>query len=294
MGHCTSPAAVEKSARVAAGATPTSLRAAPLPGLNEMAGLEVQYRRTVSGRREARVATERPGLEGDATLTWEAGASSSHVVCATTGTVVATGAEGAPLLVEHRWGEGVVAFLAEPVERYLCGRSGVSATDETWRLYRYLKALAGIRAPIECAHPNVEVGLLREGENRVVVLVNHSDSPVEAVLTVDPSVAGLADLDGRLPAAGTCTWNTANGGAVCALLGIGGTQRWPGRTEEPRRARKTAARQSARPARVRSLPRTGERREDAPSPEAARLAPWSCPGRGLITEGGKRTGWPAW
>ncbi|NLC57358.1 MAG: cellulase family glycosylhydrolase [Armatimonadetes bacterium] len=225
MGHShfTQPQWEKIRARVAAGATLyVSSGGASLPGLNEMAGLEVQYRRTVSGRREARVATERPGLEGDATLTWEAGASSSHVVCATTGTVVATGAEGAPLLVEHRWGEGVVAFLAEPVERYLCGRSGVSATDETWRLYRYLKALAGIRAPIECAHPNVEVGLLREGENRVVVLVNHSDSPVEAVLTVDPSVAGLADLDGRpaAVAAGTCTVELpANGGAVLRAAG---------------------------------------------------------------------------
>ena len=94
-------------------------------------------------------------------------------------------------------GAGAVALLTEPIERYLCGKSGVSAADESWRLYRYLKELAGIRYPVECEHPNVERALLREGDGLLVVLVNHSAAPNEVELAVDSAIAGLDGLDGR-------------------------------------------------------------------------------------------------
>ncbi len=179
---------------------------ASLPGLHEMAGIEVQFRHSVAGRREARAVAGRPGLPAGSVLAWEGSAPAAHRIAVTSGTVLAEAADGSPLLVEHRWQEGAVVFLAEPVERYLCGRSGVSAADETWRLYLSLKELAGIHAPIECDDACVEVGLLREGDSLLVVLVNHSEAGRSVRLAVDPAVSSLAGLEGREHpiSAGTC------------------------------------------------------------------------------------------
>ncbi len=199
FSHFTQPQWERIRTRAAQGATLyVSTNGASLPDMDEMAGVEIQYRRTVAGRRECRVVTPRPGLEADTLLTWDGHAPAAHLVTVTTGTLIAEAADGSPLLVEKAWKQGKVVLLNEPVERYLCRKSGASVADETWRLYRYLKALAGIGYPLECTHPNVECGLLREGDGLLAVLVNHSAGQLAVEAQVlDPAILGLADVDGQ-------------------------------------------------------------------------------------------------
>jgi beta-galactosidase len=209
-------------ARVAEGATLyVSSAGAVLPGINEMAGIEVQYRQGVTGERLALVITRSEGLPPGHVLRWEGAAPLAPHIAVTDGTIIAESADGRAFLVEHRWQRGSVVFCAEPVERYLCGKPGVARHDETWRLYRYLKSVAGIRAVVEAEQPDVECGLLREGDRLLAVLVNHSEEPLEARLAVDGSIQALDDLDGRsFPAkSGTCRIPLeANGGLVLRVI----------------------------------------------------------------------------
>ena len=179
-------------ARVAEGATLyVSSAGAVLPGINEMAGIEVQYRQGVTGERVAHVITRSEGLPPGHVLRWEGAAPLAPHIAVTDGTIIAESADGRAFLVEHRWQRGSVVFCAEPVERYLCGKPGVARSDETWRLYRYLKSVAGIRAVVEAEQPDIECGLLREGDRLLAVLVNHSEEPLEARLAVDGSIHAL-------------------------------------------------------------------------------------------------------
>jgi hypothetical protein len=97
----------------------------------------------------------------------------------------------------HARKQSKVILATEPIERYLCGKPGISPRDASWRLYRYLKAAAGISYAVECDHPDVECCLLHEGERLMVVLVNHSDATVEAELRGSADVAVLTALDGQ-------------------------------------------------------------------------------------------------
>lgn len=219
--HFTQPQWERIRARTAAGATLyVSSAGASLPGLNDMAGIELQYRRGVTGARLASIVAERPGLPAGFVLCWMGDTPKAPLVAPTEGVVIAVNAAGDPFIVEHGWQNGRVIWVGEPVERYLCGKSGLSVTDETWRIYRYLRDAAGIVAPVQSEQPNVECGLLQEGDQLLAVLTNHSAAPISASLTLAPPFTHLTRLDGQVfPATdGVCTVElAANAGMILRI-----------------------------------------------------------------------------
>lgn len=105
------------------------------------------------------------------------------VVEAAGGQVLARYGNGAPALVFHQLGEGATVYVNAPYEAQLdvAYRLG----DRRWELlYEGIADLAGVRAPVACDRPDVEVEWLMSASEMVCVAVNHS--PDEATVTLCP------------------------------------------------------------------------------------------------------------
>lgn len=117
-----------------------------------------------------------------------------------TATIVATDAQGSPLLTVNQVGQGRAVYIALPLERAIA-QGDPWATPESVRkilreIYGAVARAAGCGAPIACDVPEVEVTLFSGESEDVLVLVNHAPVKVAASLTTERRVASIADVRG--------------------------------------------------------------------------------------------------
>ncbi|PKQ15200.1 MAG: hypothetical protein CVT67_10725 [Actinobacteria bacterium HGW-Actinobacteria-7] len=122
-----------------------------------------------------------------------------------TATIVATDAQGSPLLTVNQVGQGRAVYIAVPLERAIA-QGDPWATPAPIRhlireVYGAVARAAGCGAPVECSAAEVEVALFQGEADDVVVLLNHSDAKEEAVLTLERRVASISDVRGGTPVA---------------------------------------------------------------------------------------------
>lgn len=118
-------------------------------------------------------------------------------------TVVATDAKGSPLLTMNIVGQGRAIYVAAPVERAIAQGDAYAAPAAVAGMLRSVYGAAaraaGCGAPVECDAPAVEVALFLGEEDDIVLLLNHSDEKLTAGLSLERSVATIADVRGGQP-----------------------------------------------------------------------------------------------
>lgn len=122
-----------------------------------------------------------------------------------TSTVVATDAQGSPLLTMNQVGQGRAVFIAVPLERAI-GQGDPWATPApvsrmAREVYGAVARAAGCAGPVACSVPEVEVALFQGEADDIVLLINHAAEKVEAALATDRRVASIADVRGGAPVA---------------------------------------------------------------------------------------------
>ena len=99
--------------------------------------------------------------------------------------VIAIDEEGNPAIVMNRVGKGKIFFSAFPLELYLSEKPEANKTSLLWRLYKAMALEAGIEFPIDFTNPFVEMEVLRQGDDTLIWLINHSWETVEGALLGD-------------------------------------------------------------------------------------------------------------
>lgn len=120
-------------------------------------------------------------------------------------TVVATNAQGSPLLTVNQVGQGRAVFVAAPIERAIA-QGDPWATPPQVRhfiteVYGAVARSAGCGAPVTCDSPDVEVALFQGDTEDVLLLLNHSPEKISAGLMTDKRVISIADVRGGAPVA---------------------------------------------------------------------------------------------
>ncbi len=122
-----------------------------------------------------------------------------------TATVVATDAQGSPLLTVNQVGQGRAVYVAAPLERAIAQGDPWATPSAVARLVREVYGAvargAGCGAPVACDRPEVEVALFQGDTDDVVVLINHGTEKVAANLSTERRVASIADVRGGAPVA---------------------------------------------------------------------------------------------
>lgn len=122
-----------------------------------------------------------------------------------TATIVATDANGSPLLTVNQVGQGRAVYVAVPIERAIAQGDPWATPAPVLHLVREVYGAvargAGAGAPLGCDRPEVEVALFQGEFDDVVVLVNHAPEKLSANLTTDRRVASIADVRGGAPVA---------------------------------------------------------------------------------------------
>jgi hypothetical protein len=111
-------------------------------------------------------------------LDWNATRTVPTTMRAVASHVLARYPDDSPALVTKRIGKGCVVFTNSPFEAQIDGVGRLASAD--WpAFYRALADLSGVKPPIECTDPDVEV--LSYGGQRALV-VNHGASPSQVEL----------------------------------------------------------------------------------------------------------------
>lgn len=120
-----------------------------------------------------------------------------------TATIVATDANGSPLLTVNQVGQGRAVYVAAPLERAIAQGDAWATPAPVLHMVRELYGAvargAGAGAPVLCDVADVEVALFQGEVDDVVVLINHSSAKLSANLTADRRVASIADVRGGAP-----------------------------------------------------------------------------------------------
>ena len=117
-----------------------------------------------------------------------------------TATIVATDAQGSPLLTVNQVGQGRAVYVAVPIERAIAQGDPWATPAPVRKLlrevYGAVARAAGCGAPVGCDIAEIEVTLFSGESEDVLVLVNHAPVKVAANLTTDRRVASIADVRG--------------------------------------------------------------------------------------------------
>ena len=117
-----------------------------------------------------------------------------------TATIVATDAQGSPLLTVNQVGQGRAVYIAVPIERTIAQGDPWATPAPVRKLlrevYGAVARAAGCGAPVSCDIAEVEVTLFSGESEDVLVLVNHAPVKVAANLTTERRVASIADVRG--------------------------------------------------------------------------------------------------
>ncbi len=102
--------------------------------------------------------------------------------------VLATGADGRPMFVKNRYGDGNIYFCAFPLEHFISERPGVFKNDECKPYYRFYEAFAAEASADRAAVSHSLCVLLTEhslcDNRRLVIAVNYSDHDVGPGITL--------------------------------------------------------------------------------------------------------------
>jgi hypothetical protein len=110
--------------------------------------------------------------------------------------VIATDAHGRPAILERRVGEGRIVLCTYPLEHFGAARPRANP-EETYRIYRALRALAGIEVPVDSGRPDVLVdSLLGADGTRYVWAISESAEPVVFTPVVPDGATLERVLDG--------------------------------------------------------------------------------------------------
>jgi len=117
-----------------------------------------------------------------------------------TATVVATDANGSPLLTVNQLGQGRAIYLAVPIERAIAQGDPWATPAPVRRLTREVYGAvargAGCGAPVFCSEPDVELALFQGDGDDILVMLNHSARTIEASLSTDRRVVSIVDARG--------------------------------------------------------------------------------------------------
>ncbi len=102
--------------------------------------------------------------------------------------VLATGADGRPVFVKNRYGDGNIYFCAFPLEHFISERPGVFKNDKCKPYYRFYEAFAAEASADRAAVSHSLCVLLTEhslcDNRRLVIAVNYSDHDVGPGITL--------------------------------------------------------------------------------------------------------------
>ena len=116
----------------------------------------------------------------------------------TSAEVVAVDDEGNPAILVNRVGEGAAVFSAYPLEKYLLFVYNVHQIDRTYRLYRAIFSLAGMKRVFDCSEPCVELASFEADDGHLLLAINHGRRPfVGAIETFMPVMSVKDVMDGR-------------------------------------------------------------------------------------------------
>ncbi len=99
--------------------------------------------------------------------------------------VLAIDEEGNPALLENEIGKGRVFFSPFPLEQYVGEKPEGNRSVPLWRLYKAMAKEAGVEFPLDFTHPSVEMETLKQGDDTLLWLINHSWEVVEGTLLGD-------------------------------------------------------------------------------------------------------------
>jgi endo-1,4-beta-mannosidase len=110
--------------------------------------------------------------------------------------VLAVDEESRPVLTVHALGQGKAFFSSRSLEWMQTARNKPHSRPLVHRLYRALRAEAGIRPPLEAQNPALSLNLLEneEGE-RLLVAINHGYAPLEEEVRSWLSLGHVLDIE---------------------------------------------------------------------------------------------------
>jgi len=119
-------------------------------------------------------------------------------------TVVATDATGNPLLTVNRYGQGRAVFIAAPLERAIAQGDPLAISPRAAALLRTVYGAvvraAGVGPLMGCDLPQVELAVLTGEDDDVLLLLNHEPVACTATVSLERTVATVADIRGGVPA----------------------------------------------------------------------------------------------
>ncbi|HET6351478.1 MAG TPA: beta-galactosidase trimerization domain-containing protein [Coriobacteriia bacterium] len=118
----------------------------------------------------------------------------------TSATVIATDANGNPLLTLNRVGQGRLVYIAAPLERALSLVDPLVVPKDALcmlsEVYAAAARMAGCEPLVACDVAGIEVALFQGEDSDVLVLVNHDAEEHSANVTLYRLVASIADVRG--------------------------------------------------------------------------------------------------
>lgn len=116
------------------------------------------------------------------------------IVEPTTAEVLARDTTGRPALLLNRFGKGYVICFTFGVEYCLGHMPDAYEKDETYKVVEGLADLSGLKRPIDCDNPAVELGIFEGETERVLVAINHTKLPVTTNLKFSRKAALITDF----------------------------------------------------------------------------------------------------